>query len=181
MRLLAISTLVLALGACGGDDDAAIDAGPADAAATASATVQIAPSTGQTVTGNATFSVVGTAVSVTLTVANAAPGLHGVHIHATGDCGNNGMNAGDHWNPEAMDHGMPGMAPSHLGDMGNMTVAADGTGTLTVSKAQWKIGDASTGDVVGKALIVHEVDDDFGQPLGNAGGRIGCGVITLAP
>ena len=179
MRLLSIA-LVLALAACGGDDES-VDAGPADAAAAASANVTIAPSTGQTITGNATFTVAAGAVSVTLTVASATAGLHGVHIHATGDCGNDGMNAGDHWNPDAMDHGMPGMSPSHLGDMGNMTVAADGTGTLTISKPLWKIGDGSTGDVVGKALIVHEVDDDFGQPLGNAGARVGCGVITLAP
>jgi Cu-Zn family superoxide dismutase len=180
MRLLTIASLALVLAACGGDDES-VDAGPADAAASASATVQIAPSTGQTVTGTGTFTVAAGAVSVTVTVANATPGLHGVHIHATGDCGNDGMNAGDHWNPETMDHGMPGMTPSHLGDMGNMTVAADGTATLTISKPQWTIGDGSTGDVVGKALIVHETDDDFGQPLGNAGARIGCGVIAVTP
>jgi Cu-Zn family superoxide dismutase len=26
-------------------------------------------------------------------------------------------------------------------------------------------------------VILHEKEDDFGQPTGNAGGRIGCGVI----
>jgi Cu-Zn family superoxide dismutase len=32
--------------------------------------------------------------------------------------------------------------------------------------------------VVGKSIIVHTSADDFAtQPTGNAGGRIGCGVI----
>jgi Cu-Zn family superoxide dismutase len=26
---------------------------------------------------------------------------------------------------------------------------------------------------------VHEKADDFGQPTGNAGGRVGCGVIAV--
>ena len=35
--------------------------------------------------------------------------------------------------------------------------------------------------VVGRALIVHEKPDDFKtQPTGNAGGRQGCAVISLA-
>jgi Cu-Zn family superoxide dismutase len=33
--------------------------------------------------------------------------------------------------------------------------------------------------VVGHAVIVHGDPDDFGQPLGNAGARIGCGIIEL--
>ena len=36
-------------------------------------------------------------------------------------------------------------------------------------------------DVVGKGIIVHADADDFtSQPSGNAGARIGCGVIVLA-
>jgi superoxide dismutase, Cu-Zn family len=29
-------------------------------------------------------------------------------------------------------------------------------------------------------VIVHAKPDDFGQPVGNAGARIGCGVIGIA-
>ncbi len=173
-----ITLLALSVGACGGDDDGGADAGPADAAPITTASVQIQPSTGQTITGTGQFVRIPGGAAFSMTLSEAPPGVHGTHIHAIGDCGMDGMNAGDHWNPEEADHGMPGADPSHYGDMGNMAVAADGTGSLSISRPDWTIGDGSTTDVIGKAVIVHEVDDDFGQPLGNAGARIGCGVIT---
>jgi Cu-Zn family superoxide dismutase len=183
-RLLCIAWLALLCGACGGDDEGTVDGGAADGGATAdsgtapTASVQINPSTGQIITGTGQFTVSGGAVSFTLNLTQAPPGEHGIHIHDVGDCGMDGMAAGDHWNPEGGDHGMPGADPSHYGDMGNLTVATDGTATLQISKPEWKIGDGSTGDVVGHAVIVHAMADDFGQPLGNAGARIGCGVIA---
>ena len=42
--------------------------------------------------------------------------------------------------------------------------------------ANLKEGDPSS--YLGRAIIVHEKQDDGGQPTGNAGGRIGCGLIT---
>jgi Cu-Zn family superoxide dismutase len=33
--------------------------------------------------------------------------------------------------------------------------------------------------VGGRAIILHEKMDDFSQPTGNAGGRIGCGTIIV--
>jgi Cu-Zn family superoxide dismutase len=36
---------------------------------------------------------------------------------------------------------------------------------------------ADPASFVGRAIIVHAKKDDGGQPTGNAGGRIGCGVI----
>ena len=34
--------------------------------------------------------------------------------------------------------------------------------------------------VVGRGIVVHAKVDDWSQPTGNAGGRIGCGVIAAA-
>jgi Cu-Zn family superoxide dismutase len=34
--------------------------------------------------------------------------------------------------------------------------------------------------IIGRAVIVHAKPDDGSQPVGNAGGRIGCGVIGVA-
>ena len=46
---------------------------------------------------------------------------------------------------------------------------------------RWEMGTGSDIDVVGKSIIVHAGADDFtSQPSGNAGARIGCGVIEMA-
>jgi Cu-Zn family superoxide dismutase len=162
-----IALLCLACGACSSDDGT-------------TASAEIAPTTGQTVNGSVSFTAVDAGgATISVSVAEAPEGMHGFHLHETGDCGMDGMSAGDHWNPEGNDHGMPGDTDSHLGDLGNMTVDADGAGELTASNASWTIGDGATTDVVGHAVIVHGDPDDFGQPLGNAGARIGCGIIEL--
>ena len=60
-------------------------------------------------------------------------------------------------------------------------VGEDGVGTLEMVSEAWTVGDGSETDLMGLALIVHAGMDDFGQPLGNAGERIGCGVIQPDP
>ena len=130
-----------------------------------------------TLAGTAVFSGEAGMVSIKVDLTGAPPGDHGLHIHETGDCSApDAMSAGGHWNPGMQMHGAPG-ATAHLGDIGNITVAADGTATHTATNALWEIGTGTTMDVKGKAVIVHAMPDDFGQPTGNAGGRIACGVI----
>ncbi len=34
--------------------------------------------------------------------------------------------------------------------------------------------------IVGHGVVVHEKADDFGQPVGNAGGRLAVGVVGVA-
>jgi len=172
--LIMASTIAVGLGAlgasCGSDDD---DAKVAQAHAT------LLPKSGNTTLGGtATFSGDPGSISLTLTVTGAPEGVHGVHIHETGDCSAaDAMSAGGHWNPAMHMHGASGPS-SHLGDLGNLTVAAGGAGNLTVSNAGWEIGTGTASDVVGKALVVHAMQDDLAtQPTGNSGGRIGCGVI----
>ena len=81
-----------------------------------------------------------------------------------------------------MEHGKWG-APGdhhHLGDIGNLNVGPDGKGTLTLeTTASGRPARGGSNDVVGHAIVVHGGVDDFkSQPAGNAGPRIGCGVIT---
>ena len=131
-----------------------------------------------TLAGTATFSGEKGSVSMKVELTGAPPGEHGLHIHMTGDCSApDAMSAGGHWNPGMHMHGAPG-ATSHLGDIGNITVAADGTASHTATNALWEIGTGTENDVTGKAVIVHAMADDLKtDPTGNAGGRIGCGVI----
>lgn len=101
-----------------------------------------------------------------------------VHIHEHGDCGNSGNDAHGHWNPTKSNHGKWGEAQFHLGDIGNVTLDANGKGSLKLETKLWSVGTGGTNDVTRKAIMVHEKADDFTtQPTGNAGARIGCGVI----
>lgn len=136
-------------------------------------------SEGSTVSGTATLHPVveGMALQVSVQVTHVPPGKHGLHIHQYGDCGDSGNGAGGHYNPAGVKHGFyptDGTAAAHKGDLGNIDVGPDGSGSATVS-----LPGVSLSEVVGRAIILHEKVDDFGQPTGNAGGRIGCGAVVL--
>jgi Cu-Zn family superoxide dismutase len=119
----------------------------------------------------------GLAISGTLT--NAPPGEHGFHIHAGNSCADDGQAAGSHFNPDGVQHGyLPsqGFGSAHAGDLGNILVAADGTATWETTLPGLTL-DGSHYSVAGRTVILHAQADDFSQPSGNAGARIGCGVI----
>jgi len=141
--------------------------------------VKLEGKSGSKLTGKATLSETEGGVHVVLSVEGVTPGGdHGAHVHAVGDCSApDGKSAGGHFNPAGNDHGLPVVAKRHLGDLGNLTIGKDGKGSLeiTIPGANLKAGDANS--FAGKSIIVHAKKDDGGQPTGNAGDRIGCGVI----
>lgn len=143
----------------------------------------VAAKSGSKLKGDVTFTDAGKGgIVFRIEVKDAPPGLHAVHIHEKGDCSSpDGKSAGNHWNPTHMEHGKWG-APAdhfHLGDIGNLEVKPDGTGTLTLETTKWTAGGGGVNDVIGHAVVVHGGVDDFKtQPTGNAGPRIGCGVIV---
>ncbi len=101
-----------------------------------------------------------------------------VHIHEHGDCGDKGGMSHGHWNPTNKQHGKWGSADFHSGDIGNVKLDKQGKGTLTLETDLWTLGGGAEKNILNKALIVHGgVDDYKSQPSGNAGTRIGCGVI----
>jgi Cu-Zn family superoxide dismutase len=182
----------------GGSIDASIDSGikdsgviandasSTDAAVATSAKATLESTTGNTVTGVATFAKASGLVTLTLTIKGATPGKHGTHIHVMPDCGMNAANAGGHWNPDMHNHGSAAAdagALSHLGDLGNITIDSAGAGELKVSKAEWTLGDGALTDVVGHAVVFHANEDDLITNMGdagpgNSGGRLACGVIA---
>jgi Cu-Zn family superoxide dismutase len=141
--------------------------------------VTIEPKSGSKLSGKATLSEVDGGVKVVLSVEGVTPGGdHGAHVHEKGDCSAaDGASAGGHFNPQGNDHALPTVAKRHLGDLGNLKIGKDGKGSLeiTIPGANLKAGDPNS--FAGKSIIVHAKKDDGGQPTGNAGGRIGCGVI----
>lgn len=185
MRILSVCMLMMAVAACSEAEDPPMQSGGvmqpvAGSGGGALASAMIAPKSGNTMlAGTATFSGAPGAISVTVSVTGAPPGDHGVHLHETGDCSApDAMSAGGHWNPAMHMHGKPGPT-SHIGDLGNITVGADGKGTLTLTNSEWAIGGAADKNPVGKAIVVHAMPDDYTtqMPPGNAGARIGCGVV----
>jgi Cu-Zn family superoxide dismutase len=136
---------------------------------------------GSSVSGEVTLTDTLEGLNVEAKIAGVPPGQHGFHIHEFGDCGDAGKAAGGHYNPHGAPHEFlpkDGEQKAHAGDMGNIEIGQDGSGTLslTLSEASLSTGEHHVG---GRAVILHEKSDDFSQPTGNAGGRIGCGVIMV--
>lgn len=142
----------------------------------------IGPASGSALAGTAIFTQNGDTITLVIEVQNVSPGLHAVHIHETGDCSApDATSAGGHWNPTNVAHGKWGEGEFHLGDIGNITVGEDGTGTIELTTDLWEMSTGSVLDIVGTGIIVHADADDFtSQPSGNAGARIGCGAVQLA-
>lgn len=101
-----------------------------------------------------------------------------VHLHEMGDCDDMGKMAHGHWNPTNQQHGKWGSSSFHSGDIGNVSLDTAGKGTLEMETDLWSIGGDEKTNILNRSVIVHGGVDDFTtQPAGNAGSRIGCGVI----
>ncbi len=78
-----------------------------------------------------------------------------------------------------MAHGDPSKtAPRHLGDLGN--IEADKSGKATYDMVDPDLPLSGANSIIGHGVVIHEKADDFGQPVGNAGGRLAVGVIGIA-
>ena len=123
-------------------------------------------------------------VQIALTVQNAPPGMHGVHIHTTGLCeGPDFKSAGGHFDPGPAGNPDPDVNhPYHMGDLPNITVGANGSGQYNVFSTRVTMG-GPTGlfDADGAAIVIHQnLDPMVPGPTGSgvAGGTpISCGVI----
>ncbi len=105
---------------------------------------------------------------------------HAIHVHQFGDCSaSDGMSAGGHYNPEGHEHGLPEKGKRHAGDLGNLTADSAGKAHYEITVDNITIAGVKN-PIIGRAVIVHAKVDDGGQPVGNAGARIGCGVIGIA-
>lgn len=99
-------------------------------------------------------------------------GPHGFHIHGGGSCEVGDPKepfkaAGEHWNPTNQPHG------NHAGDF-PVLFSNNGIARMCFFTNKFRVA-----DIIGKAVIIHESPDDYrSQPAGNAGKRLGCGVIS---
>src|SRR3954451_8350748 len=137
-----------------------------------------------TVVGTASFMQEAGGVHLKAQFKGLPPGDHGIHVHAVGKCdGPDFMTAGGHFNPANHQHGLNNPQGAHAGDMVNLKVGADGTGTIDYVLKDVSVTGAA-GDLFGPdgtALVIHAMpDDEMTDPSGNSGARIACGVINKA-
>lgn len=139
--------------------------------------------------GSVTFTqqVAGGNVTVTGTLTQVPYGVpHGFHIHQIGTIEPDCTAAGSHFNPTNVSHGSAYDSVRHIGDLGNVTVGSDQSVRIDLSFAPENLPLSGPNSIIGRTLVIHEKPDDGGHTgqadsstTGNAGGRIGCGVIGL--
>ena len=171
IRKAHLLSIPLALSACASVGD--------DAQADRLASAKLVFANGQAA-GTAELTGAGNKVSLVIALAGVTPGPHGIHLHAVGRCEAPAFTtAGGHLNPGSKQHGTDNPMGSHLGDLPNIEIAADGTGSLTVAldgAREQILSDVFDAD--GTAIVLHAGPDDYKtDPAGNSGGRIACGVL----
>lgn len=169
---------ILLLGGCATTPE------PVDALAGVHEAVAIVtPVGGSSVRGIVLFSDVEGGVRVVAEIEGLdADALHAFHIHALGDArASDAMSAGDHYDPLGTAHHDRENAPRphHAGDLGNLQT--DGLGRARYDRVIGGISVAQReAPIVGRSVIIHAKVDQFTQPTGGAGARIGIGIIGIA-
>lgn len=96
--------------------------------------------------------------------------FYAMHIHRFGDCSDDFSKTGEHYNPTDEPH------PYHAGDLLPL-LGNQGYAWSVFYDKRFRLK-----DIIGRSVIIHAGKDDFTtQPSGNAGKKIGCGVIRPLP
>ncbi|MFG0288827.1 MAG: superoxide dismutase family protein [Rhodopirellula sp. JB044] len=119
----------------------------------------------------------GDTVKVTGEVRGLSPGKHGFHVHEKGDLSDTetGKSAGGHFNPTHQEHGKPGEEKRHVGDLGNIEANEDGVAKIDITDEVISLDGPNS--IIGRSVMIHEGEDQFTQPTGDAGGRVAFGKI----
>lgn len=133
------------------------------------------------VRGTVLFEKTADGVQITARIGGLNPSSrHGIHIHEFGDLGSaDATSAGGHFNPDNHPHGTPTEQKRHAGDLGNLLADEKGNAVMELRVDNLTFDLGSHG-IIGRAVIVHEKIDSGAQPTGDAGSRIGAGVIGIS-
>lgn len=112
-----------------------------------------------------------------------APGPHAVHVHETGKCEGDFSSAGGIYNPLGAKHGFLHDEGPMAGDLPNIYAGQDGVAIAEILSPFLTLSteaEESLFDADGAAVIVQEKPDNYeAEPDGDAGARIGCGLISI--
>lgn len=136
-------------------------------------------------------------MKITVNAVGLKPGLHGFHIHRSGNLLTGCKSVCDHFNPTKSVHGGRASRRRHLGDLGN--IIANNLGEVvnqTIYDKHLRL--FGKFGIVGRSIVVHADPDDLGLGgrdskgkvvndkihkesllTGNAGKRLACGVIGI--
>ena len=127
-------------------------------------------------------------VVILVQLSGLEPGKHAIHIHSVGTCEPDFKASKGHINVVGASHGLLNPDGPDNGDLPNIYAHSDGsvmaemyTTAVHLKGMMENVSDASADlmDEDGSALVVHTMGDDHStQPIGGAGGRVACGVIT---
>jgi len=134
--------------------------------------------------GGVNFSAVNRGVLIEFDLHGLPPGAHAIHLHVSGNCdAKTGLTSAG-----PILSLVPGKHHGYLvpdgplaGDLPNQFTGADGGLHASTITNGFNLGNGkrSIFDRDGVAIILDQRGDDYRtQPLGNAGNRIACGVVT---
>jgi len=143
------------------------------------------------------FKDTGKGVLITYDIKGLSDGEHGFHIHEYGDLTDGCDSACAHFNPFNTTHGGLNSKIRHEGDLGNI-LSTGGVAQGEIMAKTLSLNPISKTCIMGRMIIVHADRDDLGLgglnekgeiideavhkeslKTGNAGKRVGCGVIGL--
>ena len=162
-----------------------VPAPAAEATGATGAAAEFKTLAGETV-GNVTMSQnADGSVRVQVQVRGMPAGTRAMHVHQFGACAPTFGAAGEHHNPTSARHGVnnPADPKPHAGDLPNITINADGTGSADITTQQFTLtpSDTTILDSDGSAVIIHaNPDDERTDPGGRAGLRIACAIVRAA-
>ena len=122
---------------------------------------------------------------IIIDISNVPEGLHGFHIHQSGDLREGCNSLCAHYNPTNKQHGGKEDNERHIGDLGNITAKKNGIVKSIFTDKKIKLSGKYS--ILGRSVVIHADEDDLGKgankeslKTGNAGKRIACGVIGLS-
>ena len=118
-------------------------------------------------------------VQFTVNIEGLSPGLHGFHIHKSGNDLTGPSTLCDHYNPKGGQHSHLNDPAGHYGDLGNLYFSKDKVCHQIIISTL-----LTPEEILGRSMVVHEDPDDLGlgnykdsKTTGHSGKRILWGVI----